>query len=509
MSTGPYRRAPGPVPPARQPRPVGRRGVTIVIVMGLLAITLALSYTMVRTQLTRAQIEANASSHAAARQAALSGLSAALRSMCTSSWPGVGTAVTRQLDARQSYSVQFLAGDAQLLPGDDDYDRLPYRVTGYAASGVGAVPAEHQVQAVAQLIPRRLSSEPSRWVSLQACDVMQWSGNDVDLNLPVRLAGQVQLQGRVRLCHDYPGDTAARDRYLSDLEAIRAAGGADHRPFTGPVQLTTLTSDSTRSLIAVNLNAPVTTVSRNTTAPATHPGNVTSYRLYAGGPAYAIPALSSTLAGVALGPDPAANPLGVVRVPVGAQLGDDVTIRGTLIAGSGHLSVQGVNVRLESIPLPAMHGDSRSHRLPTALVQQDLRLGERSQGSITGMAMVWGTCRVEGSEPQVDFQIMGRLWTRVLDVEGRSNWSNPVESWTNALAGFLAQLAAPGTELAIPHFPLYMQAAAGLDPRPVFSVQPKAGVVAYHWQDWNQPVFVPHPSDGGLLWDVVRLELDP
>ena len=32
---------------------------------------------------------------------------------------------------------------------------------------------------------------------------------------------------------------------------------------------------------------------------------------------------------------------------------------------------------------------------------------------------------------------------------------------------------------------------------------PDATGVVPHWPDWTQPIFIPHPSDGGLRWEVV------
>ena len=65
------------------PRTVAHRrsGFAVVIVLALLSVTLALSYSMMRVQSTTNQIQQNMSRQSDARQAALSGLSAGIRQM--------------------------------------------------------------------------------------------------------------------------------------------------------------------------------------------------------------------------------------------------------------------------------------------------------------------------------------------------------------------------------------------------------------------------------------------
>ena len=71
---------------------------------------------------------------------------------------------------------------------------------------------------------------------------------------PVRTEGPVRLTGRLYLCSDYPEESAALARYLTDLEAMRVAGEEDHRPFQGPLDLRyDQNTSSTLSLLQSNL----------------------------------------------------------------------------------------------------------------------------------------------------------------------------------------------------------------------------------------------------------------
>ena len=88
--------------PPLKPR---RRGMAIVMVLGLLAITMAMSYSMMRSQATNAQIQYNSTRVGHARQAALAGLSTGLRKMHQDDWAGVDSQLTGWLSSTESYSV--------------------------------------------------------------------------------------------------------------------------------------------------------------------------------------------------------------------------------------------------------------------------------------------------------------------------------------------------------------------------------------------------------------------
>ena len=49
----------------------------------------------------------------------------------------------------------------------------------------------------------------------------QWSSNEAHLNFPLRIEGTTTFLGRLRLCSNYPGTLATRDRYLTDLNSLR------------------------------------------------------------------------------------------------------------------------------------------------------------------------------------------------------------------------------------------------------------------------------------------------
>src|SRR5689334_12892876 len=105
------------------------RGIAIVMVLGILAITIAISYATLRGQGTTTQLARNGSRSLEARAAARSGVAAALRAMSENGWAGVGTAMSTNVTANSWYNVTFVTGDAKLVDGDAAYSEWPFRVT--------------------------------------------------------------------------------------------------------------------------------------------------------------------------------------------------------------------------------------------------------------------------------------------------------------------------------------------------------------------------------------------
>jgi len=209
-------------PAGNGPAGARRRGMTVLIVMAIISITLAMSYAIMRSQITGVQLQMNSTRGNQARQAALTGLNAAMRSMRLSSWPGVGATLTGTLTTTDSYSVTFAAGDPQLVSGMANYSDYWTRVT-ITSTGTSLDPAHpgvnstYRVQAVMRLVPRQTSPNPSNWSTLTSYTVYQMTGGDVTLSVPVHLDGPVRLQGKIDVAKAYSWSSTVRQRYYSDL----------------------------------------------------------------------------------------------------------------------------------------------------------------------------------------------------------------------------------------------------------------------------------------------------
>lgn len=724
-------------------KPAARRGVTVILVLGLLSITLALSYAMLRTQTTTAQIQNNQDWREEARRASHTALMVALRRMHEADWAGVDVPLTGSLDANIFYAVTFKTGDGRLSPGDPDYEKWPYRVTLSSVAWVvdqanARVGSAHRSQAVVELVPRALSPQPAGWSDLQNHTVYQWSDAAVVCQTPVRIEGPAHLQGPIALCEAYPplsrpwdgeideltvfgkalsqleiqqivtagstsslllsteyllhdpihwwrlndaeGATTAIDsagdatgtlkngtvagvagfptlegtnsaarfdgrndyisvgnldvagdamtivawfkadswdgstdariiskatgtttdnhfwmlsttqhegqmrlrfrirsngwtktlyassgdlqtgqwycgaavydgvdmvlylngvevgrtaktgdlntdstvpvyigenppgspqaRYLRDLEAMRVAGLGDRRPFSGPIDMPTSRTDkSTQALLADELNITLNDVAATNSAPLSHPGLVTAYRLYPGGKLYSVTTLSVENITGPLTPDMETNPLGLFVREGRLQLGQDVAVEGTLITTGGQpdLQIAGDNVRISPVQLPSLYGTTEPIELPAAIVEDDVLVGPHSGTGIRGLVAAWDEFRWEEGDSSASCDFTGRLLSGQLQLRGRTDWDAIANgTWESWLTQFVNQQ--DGGE---PHFPQWLDGHAGLSPEPLLTIRPASAAVAYHWQDWSQPVFAAHPDDEGLVWDIVRWTDNP
>ena len=511
-----------------------RRGVAVLLVLGMLAMTLALCYASLRGQATVAKLAENLGRGEAARLAAESGVYDALRRMSDGTWAGVDTAFTANVNGSSWYEVSFATGDAQLTPADPQYGEFAYRVTitsvGYADDpGQPTVRAIHKVDAVVQLARRTLLAEPANWSTLTNFNVHQWGNRDVVVQEPVRIHGSASIQGRLLLSQEYPLTAESRQDFLEGLNDMRLDGRGDHRPFKSPLTIALLRQDaSTLTELTTWLGlATVDTLAPNS-APAAHPISVTSYRLYPGGKSYSPPIIqtvySSSLQNITIEPDPIDNPLGIYRSRNSLAINNNVNIRGTIISEgtTPDIQVHGTNVVLEAVNLAPLESTSQVYQLPVALIRDDLRFHDTSSVTINGLAMVYDEFDLELGAATASFNLTGHLFANGLTLHGRSpwvmtsnDWDADHQEWDDAtsggpLAALLAALLNTVRNLLglgandDVYFPDWMQAQQGFTVEPSLNFRPPTSGVLPHWHTWSQPVYQKDPADMGLRWNLIR-----
>src|SRR3982750_4035209 len=102
----------------RPPRSLRPRGMAIVLVLGILAMTLAISYATLRGQATTAELARNKNRGSNARVAAQSGLAAALQKMSSDNWSGISSTLRSNVTNNAWYQVTFTTGDSKLASTD-------------------------------------------------------------------------------------------------------------------------------------------------------------------------------------------------------------------------------------------------------------------------------------------------------------------------------------------------------------------------------------------------------
>lgn len=489
-----------------------RRGLALVMVLGILAVVMGLSYALLRKQSSGVQLASNSDRAATARDAAFAGMSVALDRMHQSGWAGVDTPLSGTLSSSSTYTVTFATGDASLTPASANYHEYPFRVT-VTSVGLSVDPANPQTQsqftitAVVQLARRAIQTQPSAWTNMQPHTVYQWSTNDAFVQFPCRIEGSACFQGRLQLCSWAPSSVTPRARYLGDLEEMREVNLGDRRPFNQDLTWTGWRQTSeTVGLITSQLGLDVVENSLSSGMSLSRPGAISSYRLYPGGRQYSIvnvnTAYGSTLSNVTLAAHPLTNPLGVFYSSGSVTIGNNVTLDGTLVAGtsSASYSVSGTGVQLRGRNLPALDGSTAVRQLPVLIAGDDIRFSSGSSASIQGAAMVWDMFEVLQGVASTQLDLRGKLLSGRLSIRARDEWLLSTLIWEAEHLLFTAQEDEEG---GTPYFPQWMQIRRGFNPQPLLTLRPNSSGVSYHWIDWSQPVFTPAPGDSGLRWNLL------
>ncbi|HEY2882970.1 MAG TPA: hypothetical protein VGJ15_11060 [Pirellulales bacterium] len=483
-----------------------RCGASIVIVLALIAITMAMSYAMLRTQFSVVRIQSNSNRQALAKQAAMVGLTKAIWAMEQTSWPGVGTTLTGTLSGQDSYSVTYTAGDDSLTSASSNYGEYPYRVM-LVSTGTSVDPnnsashATHRVRAVVRLIPQKLGIIPSDLASIANYTWYQTNNDTFQFQVPLHVAGKSRIQGEVQLGGDYQWSNNASDRYLDDLDQMRLAGMNDDRPFTGPLEISfSQNNGGDQNWLTGTLGVSIT---NNTTtgmsAGWAFPGTVGTYKLYAGGPTYTVPTAPTTIS-TALVADPVTNPLGIFYQSGDITLATGASLKGTLIGG-GHVTLTGNNLSLAPVDLLPLITSSNKVRLPTLLASDDLVINDTSAGTVDGMMATFDKFNLKMCPQAKVFSMHGNLVAKRFYAEGRNEFNLNSTLWSLSYSLFKTQLNnSPATRIS--YYPVYMQ-ILNLLPDPKVTFQGPDNPVTYTWPTNGFTVYVADPVAGALRWEMV------
>ncbi|MBL9082028.1 MAG: hypothetical protein JNK76_09505 [Planctomycetales bacterium] len=485
-----------------------RRGVAVVLVLGMIAMTLAVSYALVRAQTEVARGTSNGELRSEARQAAWTGLSAALRRMSQSSgWTGADSTFTGTINTRQTYAVTYTTGDERLTPDSPEAGDWPFRVTitstGYAVDPQAATTTTmYKVEAVARLVPRGTSANPAPWSTMQSFVVYQTSTDDVNLQIPFRIDGAARFQGSLsNFAVTYPSPSSARSRYLSDLNAMRTGGYADCRPFTGPLTLpNSATTSTVRNLITGNLGVTINNASGSNTSNWNHPGTISGYQLYPGGKTFTVPTLPASVSNSTYQADPRTNPAGLFFRSGDVTLSGSASVVGTIIT-SGKVIVGGTGVSLRPASLPAVDGSSAVVRLPAIVAAQDVQVNANSTTTVTGTVATFAKLNAPAGAQATTFDLRGRLICRAMEIGNRSEF-NVGSGWWSLIWSFFPDQEndADGTR----YFPVYCQ-GWGMAYTPRITIAAAAGPATQEeWFTAGSPVYNVGSGDAGLRWSVLR-----
>lgn len=491
-----------------RPSPTQRQGASIVFVLCMIALTLGASYAIVRSEMSSVRIQQNSGRRGLARQAAMQGLSVAMRKMQESGWSITHT-LSGSLSATESYQATFTVGDNSLTSSHPDYGDFPYRVT-IISTGTSVdsqnpqAKAVHRVRAVMRLVPKQLASSPSDLSTITNYTVFQTRDEDFDVQCPLRIQGRTRIQGFLDL-HGYSWSDSIRDRYLDDLRRMRLAGMGDYRVFDGPLEIAYSNhGSSARNWITNILGVSISNAAANGVSPQwTHPGSISTYRLYPGGPSYTVPTVPSTVQNTNLQADPITNPLGIFYRSGSITLGSNTTIRGTLIAGDD-VTISGGNVTMQPVELRKIVGSNNKLMLPTLLVADDATVTGNGEPTIDGLVAVWDVFTLDERSQTKSLTVAGNMVAKRFEMAGGvSQFANSSLWWSLVYTLFDVQLNNP-PHLRINYFPQWLQQNYGIQMEPKIRFLPATEPVTYAWLTSGGTVYVPGSGDGGgLRWELL------
>ncbi|MBN2217962.1 MAG: hypothetical protein JW719_11360 [Pirellulales bacterium] len=513
-------------------RAARRRGMSLLVVILLVSVATVVSYAVLRSQSTASRIQANADLRASAREAAASGLTYGLRQMHNAEWQGVDTSETRTLGPTERFTVSFAAGDKSLKPGQADYGDYPYRVTvestGYAKDPADANrTASYTIRAVVRLIPRALSTWPDfaddtepfwpvDWKKMEGYAFYQTKQEDVNLDLPCQLRGTVRFQAKVYVGDHYLAFSTSNYNpwrsYLTGLKQMYSSGLPDYRPLNETVHAPLSSFDSLYKIyfytyLRSALGFSFTEKSPDETASDwVKPDDLETYQIYPGGPVYDIPALGGIPPGTSLQPNPITNPLGLFQQSGGCALEGNVAVRGTLFC-DGEIKFLGT-AQFTSVDMPPLHGSDEPVRMPV-LSADKLTVESTSATTIEGLVAVFDTLEIKKSPTTLPFNLTGRLVTKKLYIREREPWE--LADWTDLYNQWRTE-----TSGSVP-FPSWLQQPPrGYNPAPQITIGPDSTPVQYDWNDWDNPIYVPHDDDvtdessqPGLRWEMLQWRENP
>ncbi len=486
-----------------------RRGMALLMVLLLLSLTVGLSYAAMRSQSTVSTIQRNADRRASARQAAMTGLSMAMKKMHQSSWSGVDTSLSGRLSDSESFLVTYSTGDPRLTSSDNDY---PYRVTllstGYAVDPNQATSiASHSVRAVVQLVPRALAAEPSDWATMLNFTLYQYASGIFLWDPPGRIEGPVRIQTYFLPAWNYSWWGSPRTQYLKDLCAMQTANVGDYRPFNAQVSMPTSWQIlDTMTVLNTYLGIPTTNLAARDISSISFPSTMSTYRLYPGGKVYAFESLDSTLDSVTKSATPATNPAGLFLRSGNLTVNNNVSITGTVFipaSSGGQITLSGTGITMSPVNLPALQGESVNVQLPAAVVGDDFSVGAGSNSSISGIVAVKNDFTVASDDDSdITYTHKGKLIAENVYFNPRTNWNSKLLFWWTAQ--YTAFDAQKGVANGIKYFPVWLQKKCSLNCVPKITITQDTTSYRYHWHNpQNTSIYAILDADGGLRWDLL------
>lgn len=391
-----------------------RSGISLILVMFALSLSLVLTYSFIQSQSIFVQISENGSRRELARNAARAGISDALNRINSLNWAGLSDEYERTFhtdsDGTSTYTISFAASHNSL----GSILELDVLSLGAWTSAENIdMRTEYQITAKVRLVPRLAGRTILTGDSAVATDSVANTGQydlikqyalfaeegtySLVLDPCDRIDGNIWLNDRLQIFKDPYWDSSVRRLFMQDLGtrfvnfpvgSISLAEATVQYPHPIAGHITFYNSpNSTIQQDLSDLKVSWSTTTERLSIPSPNYSQFATYRLYAGGPEYHAVSLNSSLYNVTLKPSPD-NPLGIFYRSGNLTVYDNVVIQGTLVASS-RIRFQGKGIYVtafnwkDSAGEPLIPNADLWPRLPT-LVAEDIYFDRSTQTSIEG-----------------------------------------------------------------------------------------------------------------------------
>ncbi|WP_339730385.1 hypothetical protein [uncultured Gimesia sp.] len=391
-----------------------RSGISLILVMFALSMSMVLTYSFIQTQSVLTQISENGSRRDLAMNAARAGIAEALNRMNSLDWAGANDQIVRDFqsdsDGTSTYRVSFQA------PGDSLSSVLELEIHSlgvWTSAENNNLRSEYQITAKVRLVPRLKGriilpgdsasatdqvANPGDFDLIRQYALFAEEGKDSLILDPCdRIDGNLWLNERLIIYEDPDWKPSVRSSFLKDLgnRLVTFPAGSTNlsdasvhypHPIAGNITFYQSPKNSVQDDLE-ELNVSWSTTAQELTIPSLDESHFSSYRLYAGGPEYQAVSLSSTLYNVTLKPTPE-NPLGIFYRNGNLNVYDNVIVQGTLVV-KNKLQFQGKGIYITAFNWTGASGEplvSDAHlwpRLPT-LVADDIEFDRETQSTIEG-----------------------------------------------------------------------------------------------------------------------------
>ncbi|MCA9013801.1 MAG: hypothetical protein KDA77_00590 [Planctomycetaceae bacterium] len=397
-----------------------RAGISLILVMFALSMSLVLTYSFIQTQSVLTQISENGARRDLAMNAARAGITDALNRINSLEWAGINDQYLREFqsdsDGTSTYSISFET------PGDSLSSVLELDIHSlgvWTSAENNNLRSEYQITAKVRLVPRLKNRTILPGDSASATDQAANPGyydvirqyalfaeegrNSLILDPCDRIDGNLWLNDDLILYEDPNWNTSVRTAFLQDLGnrlVTFPAGSTDladasvqyPHPFAGRITFYNTPASGIQQDLA-DLKISWSTTVERPTIPAPDFSKFSHYQLYAGGPEYQAVPVNSSLYNVSLKPTPT-NPLGIFYRNGSINVFDNVVIQGTLVA-KNKLFFRGKGIHVTAFNWKGTAGEPLVSdaqlwpRLPT-LVADNVEFERDTQTTIEGAVVCHG-----------------------------------------------------------------------------------------------------------------------